>query len=153
MVSVTYLKGALTGVVVGVIVAPLLGGFTEFLLLIVTWYIQGLIQQWPSEDLAQIIPWAIVFVAVVTPTTIFVGTMVGLFMGVFRDIFRSWLNAGSFGGMVGSVVGLLVIPRLFGSESEVGAIIITVVVLAITGVGVALAVKRVQQRLQNQPKN
>ncbi len=145
----TYLKGALTGILIGVIIGPLLGSLAEFLLLVAVWYIQGLIQQWPTEDLAEIVPWAIVFVAVVAPVTIFVGAVVGTIMGAFANKFRSWLNAGSFGGVVGSVIGLFVIPLLIGTDNEITAIIVSIVVLTITGVGVALTVKRVQNRLQS----
>ncbi|MEM7346756.1 MAG: hypothetical protein AAF485_21140 [Chloroflexota bacterium] len=144
----TYLKGALTGVVVGAVVGSLLGSFVEFLLLSITWYIQGLIQGWPSEAFGQIIPWAILFMAVVTPASIFVGAIVGVIIGAFERIFHSKLNAGSFGGVVGSVVGLFVVPLLFGSDNEIGAIIITIVALSLTGVAVALTVKQVQKRFQ-----
>ena len=143
---VKLLKSTLTGVVIGAIGGPIIAGLTGFLFLSATWFIQGLAQRWPSEEIAQIIPWTLIFGVLVAPIGAAVGVIVGSIIGAFGRWFGSLVNAGSFGGLVGSVIGLLVAFPLFGDSNEIATVVVAIVALATTGIVIAISIKQIQRR-------
>jgi len=149
----TQLKNALTGAVVGAIGGPIIGGLSGFLILSAVWLIQGLIQQWPAEELRASLAWASVFGVLVAPLSVSAGVIVGGVIGAFGRWFGSLVNAGSFGGLVGSIIGIIAGLSLFGrGGGELSPVIVAFVAVTITGVAVALAVKKLQWRLsRSQP--
>lgn len=139
----TLLKNAVSGALIGAVSGPLASGLLTFVLISLIGWGQGLVQQWSEAQFGEILPFALTLAVVVAPLGASVGAIVGVLVAGLPNFFHSRLNALSFGGLVGSVAGLFVLPGLFAGRSEEWAsALVTVLVLAAVGVGVAFLVKR-----------
>jgi hypothetical protein len=140
----TVLKNAVTGALIGAVGGPFLGGLFTFLLISLIELIRSWVQQWPADERAQIVPYALILAVLVAPLCASVGALVGVAVGVRPQWFGSRLNALGFGGLVGSVAGLLVLPGLFGGAAvEWPSALVTLVTMTAIGTGTAFTVKRV----------
>jgi hypothetical protein len=141
------LQNVLLGLLVGAVGGPLLAGFSGYLILCLIW--SG---QWLAGALdysfVEIFVWAGVFAALITPFGAFVGVIVGLVIGSFGRKFGSLANAASFGGLIGAIIGLFTAFPLFGVDRDLSSMVATIIAFAVSGLGVALVIKKIQRRWQ-----
>jgi hypothetical protein len=137
----------LLGLLIGAVGGPLLAGLSGYLLLCLIWSGQWLAGA-VDYSVAEIFVWAGVFAALIAPFGAFVGVIVGLIIGAFGRKFGSLANAGSFGGLIGATVGLFTAFPLFGVDQDLSSMVVAIIAFAISGLGVAIIIKKIQSRGQ-----
>lgn len=144
------LKGALAGALVGAIGGPLGVGLLGFVMLSLAWTTQGWLEGWSNPEFASALAYAAGFGVLIAPFGASAGALIGVVIGGFSRWFGSEINAASFGGFIGAVVGLIAGIYITGS-GDLAPFLISFIAMTVISIGVAIAAKRLHQRLIHTP--